>query len=99
VDALVDELIMVHAASLPLPSCFTYSNAPLEIARHCLQMAEQPAFLGTNQRDKPLVISTAAASPVWRQRREWSDIATASLRRNRSTRATPGVWRRRWRLA
>jgi hypothetical protein len=42
-------------------------------------MAEQLTFLGANQRDKPLVISMAAASPRRRQRREWSYIATAEL--------------------
>ena len=78
-DAVVDELIVVHAASLPLPSCFAYSDAPLEIARHCLQMAEQPAFLGMNHRDELIVISTAAALSACRQWSERSYIATAEL--------------------
>jgi hypothetical protein len=79
VDALVDELIVVHAASLPLPSCFAYSDAPLKIARHCLQMAEQLAFLCENLCDQLIVVRTAAASPARRQWRKRSYIATAEL--------------------
>jgi hypothetical protein len=78
VDTPVDEFIVVHSATLPLPPCFAYSNAPLEIARHCLQMANQLGFLGVYHRDQLLVIGTAAARPdAGRQGRERSRIAIA----------------------
>jgi hypothetical protein len=77
VDTLVDQFIVVHSANLPLASRFAYSNAPLEIARHCLQMANQLGFLGVYHRDQLLVIRTAAAFATRWQWRERSYVAAA----------------------
>jgi hypothetical protein len=82
-QALVQDQIptfLVHRASLPLPPLFANADAPLEVVRHGLQMAEQFRFLVEDRRDQPLMESTAAAAPdAHRQRREGLGFAVAQL--------------------
>jgi hypothetical protein len=61
--------LLVHGASLPLTTSFANFNAPPEVARDGLQMAEQRGFLGLDRRDQPIVESTATAAPdaCWQQ--------------------------------
>jgi hypothetical protein len=64
---------------MPLPLGLAISNAPVEIARHRLQISEQSGFLSEDHRDEPLVIRTAAASPARGQRCKRSDLAVAEV--------------------
>jgi hypothetical protein len=55
--------LLGHGASVPLTTSFANFNAPPEVARDGLQMADQSRFLGLDRRDQPIVESTATAAP------------------------------------
>jgi hypothetical protein len=70
VDALVDELVVIHGDSLPLVLALANSDAALQRACDRAEVLNQCLLLGANPLDEPLVVGLGAA---WRARRQRSE--------------------------